>query len=76
MSNTGNLPKAQLFRRPIVGSSDLAGMANPPGATEPTLLGEMVMEALGSLRVASEITTASPGRGASASPWASWSPAR
>jgi glycerol uptake facilitator protein len=52
MSNTGTLPKAQLFRRPIAGSSDLAGMANPPGATEPTLLGEMVTEALGSLVIA------------------------
>jgi glycerol uptake facilitator protein len=42
------------FRRPVAtrSTSDLAGMADPPAGTEPTLVGEMVMEALGSMIIA------------------------
>jgi glycerol uptake facilitator protein len=41
------------LRRPLTrGQSDLAGMADPPAGANPTLLGEMVMELLGSFIIA------------------------
>lgn len=48
------MPRTALqFRRPVATrGSQLSGMADPPAGTEPTLLGEMVMEALGSMVIA------------------------
>ena len=51
-SATSARGKGQLFRRPVAGGSNLDGMGDAAAKTNPTLLGEMVMEALGSAIIA------------------------